>query len=32
MASWGGPPRDPYTGSKYRDGARPLFNPGLKAR
>lgn len=32
MASWGGPPRDPYTGRKYRDGARPVFNPGLKAR
>jgi len=32
FASWGGPPRDPYTGKLFHKGSEPVFNPGLKAR
>lgn len=32
FASWGGPPRDPYTGKLFRKGSEPVFNPGLKSR
>jgi len=32
FASWGGPPRDPYTGKLFCKGAEPIFNPGLKSR
>merc|ERR1712037_894337 len=32
FASWGGPPRDPFTGKLFCKGAEPVFNPGLKSR
>jgi len=32
FASWGGPPRDPYTGKLFCKGSEPVFNPGLKSR
>jgi len=32
FASWGGPPRDPYTGKLFSKGSEPVFNPGLKSR
>ena len=30
FSTWGGPPRDPFTGSLFRESAGPLYNPGLK--
>jgi len=32
FASWGGPPRDPFTGTLFSANCKPLFNAGLKAR
>ena len=32
FASWGGQPRDPFTGRLFSDSHRPVFNAALKAR
>ena len=32
QAAYGGPPRDPFTGTPYRERLGPVFNAALKSR